>query len=63
MLISNLVVVIYYNFESHFCMVADEGVHEIFLSLRGSFNVKWQTFIVEMIDLVKKKWEGNGYAS
>lgn len=54
MLISNLVVIIYYNFESHCCMVADEGVHEIFPSLRGLFNVKWPIFIVEMIDLVKK---------
>lgn len=60
MLISNLVVVIYYNFESH---VADEGVYEIFPSLRGSLSVKWQKLIVEMIDLVKKLWEGNGYAS
>lgn len=54
MLISNLVVVIYYNFESHCCMVADEGVYEIFPSLRGLFNVKWQTFTVENDWLSKK---------
>lgn len=35
-------------------MVADEGVHEIFPSLCGLFNVKWHTFVVEMIDFVKK---------
>lgn len=40
MFIYNLVAVIYYNFENHCCMVADEGVHEILPSLRGSFNVE-----------------------
>lgn len=40
-------------------MVADEGVHEMFHSLRGSFSVKWQTFIIETIDnrkVVRGQW-------
>lgn len=59
MIFSNLVVVNYFNFESHCCMVADEGVHEKFPPLREPFSVKWQTFIIETIDsqkIVRGQW-------